>query len=165
MDIVFKKLPLYQAVTCDEATAFAILEELRRQDFQDWQREVAECWILQGNWQYKSPKKLTVKDFFPSEKEIAGFDAFMSVEVVQAKLRELGNYYKQQYVASIRAEIEEKNLKEYVNLRKNYLSLWKKIVSLQFDNSTLQDEIITLKNLLETAKNRISNLEERLKND
>lgn len=46
------------------------LRELIAADFTYRQRAVAEAWILRGNWQWKSPKILTLSDFFPTEEQL-----------------------------------------------------------------------------------------------
>lgn len=44
--------------------------ELIASEFMLYQRPVAEAWILRGNWQWKSPKILTLSDFFPTEEQL-----------------------------------------------------------------------------------------------
>lgn len=44
---------------------YGLLTELVGLAYEDTRRAAAEMWILRGDWRYKSPKTLTLDDFFP----------------------------------------------------------------------------------------------------
>ena len=83
------KLALTRGITLEWSDAIAIYRELVTcRTYTASMLEVALLWIYDGDWQYKTPKRLTVKDFYPTAEQLQTTRRrFVTLEKHRADLR------------------------------------------------------------------------------
>lgn len=65
-----------------------IFRTLEENNFSFNERKVAETWLLKGNWAYKSPKRITIDDFYPDANKLK---EFKDILIYSGTLQELVN--------------------------------------------------------------------------
>jgi len=158
MQLVFEKLPLHQGIRVDPDLSSKILSELRSSGFPDFLRPAAEDWILNGNWRYKSPKTLTVQDFYPTAEQLTDRKKFISLDEHLESLSLNEKRLKQAYGLQLETKLDILFKREFAGRKSNaseyglqvldatgkIKDLQNRIDGLVLENARLKDRLIKI---------------------
>lgn len=105
LDDVRKRVNIFRKLSISAADIYPFYEELKRRNYEDERRQMAEEWILCGNWFLKLPefrKCLELADFYPSRDRLEQLGVnYVSVEALKEQEK------------SLRVQMEKKLRLEY----------------------------------------------------